>query len=59
MFGTNYPVDNMPFFAGGWTMKMFLETFAAIAKDFSPEDQERLYYRTALEAYRMEDKVKI
>ena len=37
MFGTNYPVDNMPFL-GGWPMKRFLETFNAIAKDFSPED---------------------
>ena len=52
MFGTNYPVDNLPFL-GGWTMKDMLKTFNAIAKNFTPEEQARLYYETALEAYRM------
>ena len=30
-----------------------LDFFAAIAKDFTAEEKERLYSETALEAYRM------
>jgi hypothetical protein len=37
MFATNFPVDNMPMM-GGWTMKRMLETFNAIAKDFTPAE---------------------
>ena len=57
MFATNYPVDNNAML-GSWTMKDFLKTFNAIAKDFTPQEQTYLYSKTALEAYRMEDQVK-
>ena len=54
MFATNFPVDNADIF-GTWTMKDMLKTFHAIAKDFTPEEQARLWRETALEAYRMKD----
>ena len=58
MFATNFPVDNMPMM-GGWTMKRMLETYNAIAKDFTPAEQARLFRETAIEAYRMQDQVKL
>ena len=57
MFATNFPVDNAEVF-GTWTMKHMLDTFHTIAKDFTPEEQARLWRETALEAYRMTDQVK-
>ena len=58
MFATNFPVDNMPMM-GGWTMKRMLETFNAIAKDFTPAEQARLFRETAIEAYRMQGQIKL
>ena len=58
MFATNFPVDNSPIFCT-WTMKKMLETFHEIAKGFSPEEQARLWRETAIEAYRMQDAVKL
>ena len=52
MFATNFPVDNAALF-GKWTMKKMLETFHAIAAEFTPAEQDRLWRETALEAYRM------
>ena len=58
MFATNFPVDNMPMM-GGWTMKRMLETFNAIAKDFTAAEQARLFRGTAIEAYRMQGQIKL
>ena len=54
MFATNFPVDAGSSFSS-WTMKDLLKTFHELAKDFSPEDQARLWRETALEVYRMKD----
>ena len=56
MFATNFPVDNADH-NGNWTMKDMLKTFHEIANNFEPEDQARLWRETAVEAYRMQDKV--
>ena len=54
MFATNFPVDNSINY-GSWTMKKMLETFHEIAKEFTPNDQARLWRETAVEAYRMQE----
>ena len=56
MFATNFPVDNADVFSA-WTMKDMLKTFHEIASNFTPAEQARLWRETALEAYRMQDKV--
>jgi predicted TIM-barrel fold metal-dependent hydrolase len=53
MFATNFPVDNADVF-GTWTMKRMVETFNAIGKGFTPEEQACLWRETALKAYRMD-----
>lgn len=53
MFATNFPVDNAGLF-GTWTMKRMYETFQAIGKGFTPEEQACLWRETALKAYRMD-----
>ena len=58
MFATNFPVDNAALF-GTWTMKDMLKTFHEIAKDFTPEEQARLWRGTAVEAYRMQEHVQV
>ena len=53
MFATNFPCDNAERFAGGWTMKKMLDTFKEIGKNFTEEEQARLWRETAIEVYQM------